>query len=476
MISILLKAAMVAVFLPNIAEGFYEAAGRQVWVFKGGDTKTYFLPVENLLSRGAYAPDYRMPGYGIIYFGLRSVTPEPVAQNLLIMLQLATSALATFCLAKLLYLVTKRDLVFYVTFFLFGLSMKSTYWDLALLTESFALSTIIFAAYFFILWTETRKNRNIVLSGFFLTWLIFLRPAYLPVLLIVVAGVLLVGYRLHAWPWKRTVLAAGIFLTPFIFFDGLWIVRNFQKYERIIPLTKTIYYPELEQSYEGALMDFVIAYGGDRSFWNESGALRWFLPEKKHRMFGILPPNLAPEPPDEIYTRAFNKDSLEVIRNEIAIIEAETTSAETAGKLTADVKRRLGVYKESIKRDKPQIYYITSRLKMIKRSLVHTWTEYLPNISLWDMDVRQKLLKVYNGSLYLSSIVLGFAGIVYFLIKRDLRITVLGGIGVFATLIYPILGHVEPRYYLPAYPFMLGVAILFSVESYTRIRSYYNRR
>ena len=32
-----------------------------------GDTSSYFDPIDNLIANGSYSPDFRMPGYGVLY-------------------------------------------------------------------------------------------------------------------------------------------------------------------------------------------------------------------------------------------------------------------------------------------------------------------------------------------------------------------------------------------------------------------------
>lgn len=463
----LLKGTLILLFIENIAQGFEQISfGRTGYGFGSGDTPSYFDPIENFLKDGSYHPDYRMPGYGIIYLMLRSIVVEDQALKLIILIQLTIAALSIYSLSKLLYLVTAKNIVFYLTFFLFGLSLKTTFWDFAYLAESFAVSFLIFSSHAFILFWRSEKKKWLLLSGLFLTWVIFLKPVYLPVLFIFVAALLFFCFRIRKTTLKSMTLKVFVFAAPFILFDGLWIIRNYQRYDRLIPLTKTTYYPGYEESYLGPLMDFVIAFGGDRSWWNPKGELRWFISN---------PADGGGTPvPEEVYTSSFNGDSLVSVRKDIAIILNPGTSQQVMNELSSSVRARLNTYTESIRTEKPHIYYLTGRLKMVRKFLLHSGTDFLPFIPFRQMDLKQKFLKVLNGTLYVFSIAFGFLGIVYVILKKQAAMFAMALTGLYSTLIYPVLGQLEPRYYLPAYPFMLGCAIYFCSVYPWKARNYFD--
>src|ERR1700690_4388802 len=65
----------------------------------GGDTESYLAPVDHLMIYGTYSPDYRMPGYALLYYPLLLVFPKAVACNGVILVQLILASISVYCLA-----------------------------------------------------------------------------------------------------------------------------------------------------------------------------------------------------------------------------------------------------------------------------------------------------------------------------------------------------------------------------------------
>src|ERR1700739_2112567 len=59
-----------------------------LWGVEMNDTYGYLIPIENLVNKGAYSPDFRMPGYGMFYLPLYILFSKTLACNLLIIIQL----------------------------------------------------------------------------------------------------------------------------------------------------------------------------------------------------------------------------------------------------------------------------------------------------------------------------------------------------------------------------------------------------
>ena len=100
------------------------------------DTASYLEPIENLLKYGNYFNDFRMPGYGWLYYILRFVFDERLALDALLITQVILSALSVYVLARIAYLVFKRKSFFYITFGLYLVSTFVSIYDIKLLTES----------------------------------------------------------------------------------------------------------------------------------------------------------------------------------------------------------------------------------------------------------------------------------------------------------------------------------------------------
>src|SRR5690349_11339002 len=68
-----------------------------------GDTGSYFSPIESLLETGSYSPDFRMPGYGGVYFLFRLFFSSTAAINIIIVSQWILAAVSSYLLAVAVY-------------------------------------------------------------------------------------------------------------------------------------------------------------------------------------------------------------------------------------------------------------------------------------------------------------------------------------------------------------------------------------
>ena len=125
----------------------YHASKIGIWWGTTGDSNTYLLPIENLIDHGKYYLDYRMPGYGIFYLPLYFLFSKVVAINILLALQLIVASISTYVLALIARKIFKTDAVFYITFYLYGLSIYANMFDETILTESFTTSFFIIISF-----------------------------------------------------------------------------------------------------------------------------------------------------------------------------------------------------------------------------------------------------------------------------------------------------------------------------------------
>src|ERR1700739_126510 len=330
-----------------------------------GDTWSYLHPIDNLIQTGSYTPDIRMPGYGAIYMPLVLLFSKGLACNILIFIQYILSSVTTYILALSVKKVFKANIYFYLTFYLFAFSTFSACYDNILLTESLTTSLLVFSVFYFIKYVESQEGKHIMLSGVFLTWAIFLRPVFLPVL---IAFFVLLIIRV------RKLAPSLLLVLSFLIIDGMWVIRNYVNYKKIIPLTKSDFIYRGEDSPAYFVMNFCKIWGGSRSrqqFWLECDHPG---------------DTITPEFPDYIYTSKFNKDSLLAVRKIIRFILSDTTRA-TAAQRTADlqiVKQKLGLYTKSVRDEHPFLYYIKVPWNSLKGFLKITYYSivYLNQITM----------------------------------------------------------------------------------------------
>lgn len=260
------------------------------------------------MATGHYMPDHRMPGYGIIFLLFRLLFSYNTTYNCIIIIQLFLSASSVYLMALIARFLLKSRRAFYLTFYLYLICTYSNYFDVCLGTECMCTTFLLFATWLLILYTSFRKNSYLFFSGLFLTWTIFLRPAFAPALLIF-GLILLIFFIKNKIKWLKPAL---IFMSTFILIDGAWTVRNQAVHHRIIPLTVDgVYYPYIDSSYMRPMFEFVETWGGASDIPDPNSAMSWFG--------GVLFPG-EPVPahydsvPDYIYNSTFNKDSLVKLR------------------------------------------------------------------------------------------------------------------------------------------------------------------
>lgn len=429
----------------------------------GGDSTSYIEPIENLITFGNYLDDYRMPGYGWLYFLLRLFLPISSSLNVLVILQLVLSVLSVYILAQISLLLFKKQSYFYFTFLLYGISTFVSLYDHVLLTESFCTSSLIFSFYF-LLKSENSKS-NSLLTGLFITWCIFLRPVLAPLLILFSLYVLCKNRKatlnLLAYNWKMFF----IFILPFLIIDGLWTARNFHKYNRIYPLTKSVYYPETEESYFGSLIRFMNAYGGSIVWWEPGSDITFFRPAP-----GYIKKKIEVKPPQYIYTSKFNFDSLVVVKNLIDELNNPLTENRSKSIITANVKRMLDSYSTSIKDEKPYLYYIFSRFRVMKSFFVHSGTYNLFQKCSFELNKFELFIKIFYSLLYVWVALLGFFGCFLLFVSgiKNIDYLLLSTVGLYIALVFPFLLKMdESRYFVPGYPFFVLAGVFASISVFS---------
>jgi hypothetical protein len=428
-----------------------------------GDTWSYLDPIDKLVKKGSYWPDYRMPGYGLAYLPLIIIFSKATACNLLIIIQLLLASLSVYVLALTAKKIFHTNTAFYTTFYVFALSCLSNLYDAALQTESLTVSFLIFSTWFLIRYFDDFSKRKLLLSGFFLGWVIFLRPVFAPLLAFYV--VILISQ--HVKIKKNFIYAVLLFLIPFSLMDGLWIARNYKCYKSIIPLYHySGIYPVEIYTQIGPASQFVKSYGGDYDWWEADADIRWF--GRKADPPGRIPlTDQDVHPPSYIYTSKFNEDSLKKLKVIFMQLEAEnydwTDSSSELGQKFHYLRDKFASYAASIKQEKPFIYYVRGPLKALKKFMVYSGTDdlfyYIQDNKL---SAGQYLFKIFYCGFYIMVLVFGFLGIIL-ISKNTLKLpfqSIIFVLPVYVVVIHPIILRLfERRYFLPAWPFLIICAL-----------------
>ncbi len=441
---------------PAIPNQIYTAT----FATEGGDTYSYLEPIETLIKTGKYTckpfGDYRMPGYGAAYFAIRLFLSTTNSLNVLVLLQLILSSLSAYLLAKIAYLVFRKEKFFYLTFIIYTLSTFVSLFDIILLTESLCTSFLIFSLFFLL---NFRKSAfYLVSAGFLMTWCIFLKPVLAPLLLLFALYVFLKGGKLNLkmsnYNWKGILL----FIIPFVIIDGAWIIRNYSKYKKIIPLT-SLYYSQTENHWLGSLYSFMNSFGGSLVYWNPGSDMSFFIPAPEHikKKKNVLPPAY-------IYTSKFNYDSLLVVRKLIQDVLHTEGDSIFRHNNEQEVMTRLNTYTKSIKDEKPFLYYISSRFKVFRTFFVHSGTYNLFERPSFELNPLEWTIKVAYSLLYAIVIIGGFLGSFCLIFNgaKNTEHILVSLIGLYTALVFPFLLKLdESRYFVTGYPFFVLSCIYF---------------
>lgn len=345
---------------------FFTPEQSEVSGFLGGvspDSFTYITPVDEFLKTFdcKYLFPYRMFGYAIPYLVARIFFTQAASLNILIFTQTVFSTFSIYLLSVMSVWIFKRNIYFFITLAgCLSIAIVSLF-DIYILTESFSTSSIIVSLYYLF---KGEINKNYLLSGLFLTWAVFLKPVCFPLVLFFLIYIFIKQTNKKS---IRFVKVSFLFLLPLIIFESIWVSGNL-KYNNVLTLTSpTIFLPAYldSQKHTMSLINFSKAIGEE---WENS----WFYHDSDYYSFD---PNLK--------TSKFNKRSLIELKKEILLTQTShltfnpNTPKDKIIKLNKDINRKLDLYTESVKEEKPFRYYIISSINPLKRVIVSSPTHRL---------------------------------------------------------------------------------------------------
>jgi hypothetical protein len=331
------------------------------WGVTTNDTVSYLQPIEEALSfRDPFRVfDYRMFGYGLPYLAFRWFLAKPAALNAVIVAQLLVSSLSVYLLALLALRLFGSLRSFVCTFFGYFLVPIVSYYDVIALTESFSTSSLILSFYF--LFTN-RGRRQLALSGACLTWCIFLRPVFLPVMalcsLYILVDVRRAGYR-------RALSCAIVFLAPLILAESVWVVGRYKNGATSDFALPSTFHPLFldEAKHSQALIGFLKAIGED-----------W------HVQFRFYSRSVAPGINCIVETSRFDCRDLENLRRRALLAQSDLitfnpdTPRSEALAQNRIINDELEAYTRSVREERPAYYYIVAPAKYFVRLLAASST------------------------------------------------------------------------------------------------------
>jgi len=430
------------------------------------DSHSYLDPIDNFLKTGSYFPDYRMPGYGFTYLLIRLLFSPGYSCNILIVLQFFLTGISVYYLAMIARIIFKNDKIFYVCFYLFLLSAYSNFYDGWIMTESFCCSALIFSIWFFVKYFQSGNIKNLLFSGILVTWAIFLRPVFLPVIIFLLVILVLAKKEVSSGGQQKKLLKGVLLLLlPFVVTEGAWISRNYQQHQRLIVLTSYSLGPSAKKFYWPPLFHFIHSWGGNADLTDNQTPLLWFgfhtngMPDPKNHHDSL---------PKYIYTSQFNRDSLLWLKNKITGLNDSILSPEKNNLYQTEVTEKLDRYTLSVKKEKPFLYYVQS-------PLFHALPRFLfgPEVKLYMKRFQlpgkfSLLIENIFTLFYCLVIAFGFGGMCMVFIKgliRNRLSLIITVIPFYTIVVHALIIRVTyNRFLFPAWAFIIICASYFIVS------------
>ncbi|HTB31898.1 MAG TPA: hypothetical protein VK808_07725, partial [Bacteroidia bacterium] len=421
-----------------------------LWGGTGGDTFSYLTPIDNLLAKGNYLPDFRMPGYGTAYLIFKLFFSTATACNILIVLQYLLASASVYFLALTTKNIFNSTRIFYFSFYIFLICNFPNFFDGYILTESLCTSFLIFSVYFFTNYFTSKKIVHLFLSSVFISWAIFIRPGF---------SLLLPVFALGLVFQKRSGIKSNlkyglIFLVPFIIVDSAWTIRNYHHYKKIVPLTAISNYPDVASTYLGPLFYFVQGWGGAYSLRDKEPDISWF----EYTYPGRIKPTHYDSLPDYIYTSKYNKDSLLHLKKLIIALQNPMIDRTTAAAYQRELMFKFNKYREALQEEKPFLYYVRTPLKLTAIFLYGAYTKkYLDRgQTLGRFNI---LLRAFANTLYLTTLILGIIGMLFLLFKgyrHNILFILIALIPLYTIVLHAIVLRIpDTRFFMPTWPFLI---------------------
>ncbi len=439
-----------------------------LWYVYGGDAFSYIAPLEALLAGNGYEPDLRMPGYAPPYLLLRLLFSETAALQGLVLLHVIASAAAVVFLARLAFVMAGRPSAFHWTFWTALVAIHANFHDRHILTESFSVFALALAAYQAVRYLQTSTRRYLWVTGITMTWLIFMKPVFLPALGILGIAVL--------WHWRTSlskgILNTGILCLPFLLSETAWIVRNAMVHREFRPLTEGVFYPDMRATIRFPLIKLMQTYGLSFIWWDGTSEIRWFNIRVSEEGGPILADKQQPLPA-YIYTKACPKDTLDLIASDVLRHDGATDPQEKA-RVKDAITARCERCAEAFKEERPFDHHVTARANLLRKFLVHTGTPSLTRKPWAELDPIHRAIKIFYVAFYLGIMIPGtcIAAWVLFRRRSTLPWRMVSALLVYSVLIFPLgMRMCESRYTCALYPLALLFFALACSAVHERIRA-----
>ncbi|MCX8080334.1 MAG: glycosyltransferase family 39 protein [Bacteroidia bacterium] len=299
----------------------------------------------------------RLPGFVPIYAPLYALFGRNTACVIMVFINFISDMLIVY----LIYLICKMifnsfNLIIFASY-ISALSPFISFNVHYVTTEVFSTFTVISGIYFLLRFYSDKNIYNAFFAGLFLCWSFFLRPANI---IFIFTSTLFIAYVIRNKDFFKQIFYISIFLSSFLVFESLWVIRNYFQTNKIICINthKEDFHQELITLY-----DLVISLGGDIQPWNKNSLVNWFLPPSG----ATTDENFQQSNPFEkyLFTSKYNLDSLIEYRKIFRSYYTVQSPAEKDSVLQL-LKQKTKTYLNAFKEEVPWYikFYLKTRLTL----------------------------------------------------------------------------------------------------------------
>jgi hypothetical protein len=433
-----------------------------------GDSFSYTGAMENYVKTGNYyfvnlAGEKtfagRPPHYSIPYYFLRFFFSRGTSLEIVVALQLLLESIAAVAAALFVLKFTGKRLMFYSSLVGFCLSFYYLHYSVIPITDSAAASLFIISYYFLFKFLEKKELMSLLFFGILFSAVVVLRP-YWSVFLLVIFFYIVFKAR----PGLKNFFVYGfsIFL-PLVILITPWIIRNQQKFGKIIPFQQDIYAgygvkePEIENR------KILMLMGEDATVsWDKNAGASYFSINTYQGSNWHIPNHIQ-------------RDSVllhELTKYREGYLAIQRGLLPDSDRITTDLAHR---FIDSYKQKFVFRSYLLNPLKRVKLFIVNSGSSVMPFnknsacYAPWHMGV-----KILQSLFYWLALILGTFGLLLLSFRNRQYLLLLLPV-LYLVIVFPlVLGSAEWRYLLPFfYLHCIGVfycldRILFSRQTYTR--------
>ena len=252
--------------------------------FISNDYNYFFKPVDNFFKYGFMSYDEisnyagRVPGYWFLYFLLRLFFLKKEAISYVVLIQFLMSVIANFCFSKLIFKITKNKSAFWISLIVYSFNLFILPFEFRTMAESLSISSGIIGGYYFYCYLES--NKNLLLSGLFLGWMVFLRPFLFPFFMVPIFYIITKNLSISIK--LKTIL---IFSISILVMETTWVCRNYFTMNEIILLETPphVSYGKIYSKSWIEIRKIIHVWGGDAAYFEPNSMSQWFRREWDNR-------------------------------------------------------------------------------------------------------------------------------------------------------------------------------------------------